>query len=112
MSDNIEIIPVEDYEKYSFNINKRGIDVEFSDNRIRSKTRQLIFFLKLSYSFIVCRKSFLAMVNLTEKIKDALTNTKESASETKEIGELCMACGKDFDSGVELQKHMKTEHQA
>jgi hypothetical protein len=52
------------------------------------------------------------MVNLTEKIKDALTNTKESASETKEIGELCMAYGKDFDSGVELEKHMKTEHQA
>ena len=39
MSDNIEIIPVEDYEKYSFNINKRGIDVEFSDDRIRSKSR-------------------------------------------------------------------------
>ena len=39
MSDNIEIILVEDYEKYSFNINKSGIDVEFSDDRIRSKTR-------------------------------------------------------------------------
>ena len=50
------------------------------------------------------------MVNLAEKVKDALTNTKESASGEEEIGELCMACGKDFDSGVELQKHLKTEH--
>lgn len=32
MSGNIEVIPVKDYEKYSFNINRiRGIDVEFSD---------------------------------------------------------------------------------
>jgi hypothetical protein len=39
-ADDIEIIPVEDYEKYSFNINKiRGIEVEFSDDRIRAKTR-------------------------------------------------------------------------
>jgi hypothetical protein len=39
-ADNIEIIPIEDYEKYSFNINKiRGIEVEFSDERIRSKPR-------------------------------------------------------------------------
>ena len=36
MSDNIEIIPVEDYEKYSFNINRiRGIDLEFNDDRTR-----------------------------------------------------------------------------
>ena len=36
MSDNIEIIPVEDYEKYSFNINRiRGIDLEFSDDPSR-----------------------------------------------------------------------------
>jgi hypothetical protein len=48
------------------------------------------------------------MVNLTEKVKDALTNTKESAS-GEEIGELCMAC-EDFDSDVELQKRLKTEH--
>ena len=51
------------------------------------------------------------MVNLTEKVKDALTNTKEFVS-GEEIGELCMACGKDFDSDVELQKHMETEHGA
>jgi hypothetical protein len=39
-ADDIEIIPVEDYEKCSFNINKiRGIEVEFSDDRIRAKTR-------------------------------------------------------------------------
>jgi hypothetical protein len=30
------------------------------------------------------------MVNLTEKIKDALTDTKESDLGTEEIGELCM----------------------
>ena len=52
------------------------------------------------------------MVNLTEKVKDALTNTKEPASETEEIGGLCMARGKDFDSEGELQKHMETEHGA
>jgi hypothetical protein len=35
MSDKIELGPVEDYEKYSISINKlRGIDVEFSDERI------------------------------------------------------------------------------
>jgi hypothetical protein len=50
--------------------------------------------------------------NLTERVKDVLTNTKESASETEEIGELCMDCGKDFDSDVELQKHLETEHGA
>jgi hypothetical protein len=48
------------------------------------------------------------MVNLTEIVKDALTNTKESASGTEEIGKLCMACDKDFDSDIELQKHMET----
>jgi hypothetical protein len=52
------------------------------------------------------------MGNLTEKIKDALTNSNDSTSETEEIGELCMACGEDFDSKDELQKHMKTEHGA
>jgi peptide subunit release factor 1 (eRF1) len=37
MADDIEVIPVEDYEKYSLSINKdRGIDVEFSDDRTRS----------------------------------------------------------------------------
>jgi Zn finger protein HypA/HybF involved in hydrogenase expression len=37
-ADNIEIIPVEDCEKYGFNINKiRGIDVEFSDDRAPSR---------------------------------------------------------------------------
>ena len=37
MSDNIEVIPVEDSERYSFNINKiRGIDIEFNDERIMS----------------------------------------------------------------------------
>jgi phage FluMu protein Com len=37
MSDNIEVIPVEDFERYSFNINKiRGIDIEFKDERVRS----------------------------------------------------------------------------
>jgi hypothetical protein len=50
------------------------------------------------------------MVNLTEKVKEALTDTKESTSETDEIGELCMACGKDFENKVELQKHMEDEH--
>jgi hypothetical protein len=35
MSDNIEKIPVDDYEKYSINVDKiRGIEVEFSDERI------------------------------------------------------------------------------
>jgi hypothetical protein len=39
-ADNIEKIPVEDYEKYSFNINKiRGIEVEFGDDRIKSKAK-------------------------------------------------------------------------
>jgi hypothetical protein len=39
-ADNIEIIPIEDDEKYSFYINNtRGIEVEFSDERIRSKPR-------------------------------------------------------------------------
>ena len=38
------------------------------------------------------------MVNLIEKIKDSLKDTKESVSGTEEIAELCMACGKDFDS--------------
>jgi hypothetical protein len=39
-ADNIEIIPVEDYEKYNFSISKiRGIEVEFSDDRIRLKPR-------------------------------------------------------------------------
>ena len=37
MADDIKVIPVEDYEKYSLSINKdRGIDVEFSDDRTRS----------------------------------------------------------------------------
>jgi hypothetical protein len=31
---------------------------------------------------------------------------------TEEIGELCTACGEDFDGEVELQKHMKDEHGA
>jgi hypothetical protein len=39
-ADNIELIPIEDYEKYSFNINNiRGIEVEFSDDRIRSRSK-------------------------------------------------------------------------
>jgi Zn finger protein HypA/HybF involved in hydrogenase expression len=38
MSDNIEVIPVEDHERYNFNINKiGGIEVEFSDERARSR---------------------------------------------------------------------------
>jgi hypothetical protein len=52
------------------------------------------------------------MGNLAEKIKDALTDTKESDLGTEEIGELCMACGKDFDNKDELQNHMKSEHGA
>jgi hypothetical protein len=37
MSDNIEVIPVEDHERYSFNINKiRGIEVEFSNERTKA----------------------------------------------------------------------------
>jgi hypothetical protein len=52
------------------------------------------------------------MVNLIEKIKDSLTDTKESVSGTEEIAELYMARGKDFDSEVELQEHIKTEHGA
>ena len=37
MAENIEVIPVEDYEKYVLNIHKdRGIDVEFSDDKTRS----------------------------------------------------------------------------
>jgi predicted RNA-binding Zn-ribbon protein involved in translation (DUF1610 family) len=35
MSDNIEKIPVDDYEKYSINVDKvRGIEVEFKDDRM------------------------------------------------------------------------------
>jgi hypothetical protein len=45
---------------------------------------------------MVCRRRILAMVNLIEKIKDSLTDPKESVSGTEEITELCMACGKDF----------------
>jgi hypothetical protein len=41
-----------------------------------------------------------------------LTDTKESDLEMEEIGKLCMACGKDFDSKDELQNHMKSEHGA
>jgi hypothetical protein len=52
------------------------------------------------------------MVNLAEKIKNAAVDTKESALGTEKIDELCMACGEDFDSDVELQEHMKTEHRA
>ena len=38
MADNIKIIPVQDYEKYSISINNiRGIDVEFSDDRAKSR---------------------------------------------------------------------------
>jgi Zn finger protein HypA/HybF involved in hydrogenase expression len=38
MGDNIEIISVQDYEKYSISISKiRGIDVEFSDDRAKSR---------------------------------------------------------------------------
>ena len=38
MADNIEVIPVEDYENYILNIHKdRGIDVEFSEDKIRSR---------------------------------------------------------------------------
>jgi hypothetical protein len=38
MSDNIEIVPVEDYEKYSLDINRmRGVDVEFSDDRTKTR---------------------------------------------------------------------------
>jgi len=38
MSENIEVIPVEDHERYTFNIDKiRGIEVEFSDERTRSR---------------------------------------------------------------------------
>jgi hypothetical protein len=38
MAEDIEIVPVEDYEKYSLNIHKaRGIDVEFSDDRAKSR---------------------------------------------------------------------------
>ena len=38
MADNMEVIPVEDYEKYILNIQKdRGIDVEFSDDKTRSR---------------------------------------------------------------------------
>ena len=37
MTDNIEVIPVSDYENYILNIHKdRGIDVEFSNDVIRS----------------------------------------------------------------------------
>ena len=38
MADNIEVIPVGDYEKYTLNIHKdRGIDVEFSDDKTKSR---------------------------------------------------------------------------
>ena len=38
MADNIEVIPVEDYEKYILNVQEdRGIDVEFSDDKTRSR---------------------------------------------------------------------------
>jgi len=57
-------------------------------------------------------KKLLAIVNITEKVKEALTDTKESTSETEEIGELCMACDKDFENKVELQNHMGDDHGA
>jgi hypothetical protein len=39
MSDKIEVIPVEDYEKYSIIINKiRGLDVEFSDDKVNTSS--------------------------------------------------------------------------
>jgi hypothetical protein len=50
------------------------------------------------------------MVNLTEIIKDSLLDPKEFVSGTEEIAELCMAFGKDFDTEVELQEHIQTEH--
>ena len=38
MADNMEVIPVEDYEKYILHIPEdRGIDVEFSDDKTRSR---------------------------------------------------------------------------
>ena len=38
MADNIEVIPVEDYEKYILHIPEdRGIDVEFSNDKTRSR---------------------------------------------------------------------------
>jgi hypothetical protein len=38
MADNVEVIPVEDYEKFSLNIDRvRGINVEFSDDRTSSR---------------------------------------------------------------------------
>jgi hypothetical protein len=38
MAEDIEIIPVKDYEKYSLNIQEdRGIDVEFSNDKIKSR---------------------------------------------------------------------------
>ena len=38
LADNIELISVEDHERYNFNINKiGGIEVEFSDERARSR---------------------------------------------------------------------------
>ena len=38
-ADNIEVIPVEAHEKYSFSISKlRGIDVEFSDDEIKPRS--------------------------------------------------------------------------
>ena len=36
MTNNVEVIPVEDYEKYSLNIDRvRGLNIEFSDDRTR-----------------------------------------------------------------------------
>ena len=38
MADNIEVIPVEDYEKYILNVQEdRGIDIEFTDDKTRSR---------------------------------------------------------------------------
>jgi hypothetical protein len=38
MADNMEVIPVEDYEKYILNVQEdRGIDVEFSNDKTRSR---------------------------------------------------------------------------
>ena len=38
MADNMEVIPVEDYEKYILNVQEdRRIDVEFSNDKTRSR---------------------------------------------------------------------------
>ncbi len=50
MADNIEVILVEDHEKYSISIDKvRGFDVEFSEDRTKPTGHTCLGSSKISY---------------------------------------------------------------